>query len=900
MSEHTTWPDALDALRARLASERVCALPTVEGTSPLLFARWLYRAWLEQSGGWGPFVSVASEHWRGDDAPPGWEAARGGVLFLERGAEPPPEALAHAVARGELRLWHLDPSRALTPPPGWALRAARMDDLHDVATDPALDPVRRSLLSHCRSASMLHLRGEHGVGKTQLAMWAHAMLDDRPLSHLTRDAGRHVPGQWLLFDELAELGEAHTGALLDAVRARELTLGRWHAPAGGARERPPRAELDALVGHSAPFVDVLWEVVALAPRDLPVLLTGEPGAGKEVLARALHGCSGRRGEFVAVDMGAIPEHLFESELFGHVKGAFTDARRDRPGALTRAQGGTLFLDEIGNLPPSMQVKLLRVLQERRVTPVGADRPVPVDCRVVAATNADLDSLATRGAFRFDLLSRLNAATLRVPPLRQRTQDIEPLARSIAARHRPEGAPWLTDDARAILLEHDWPGNVRELDNVIAYACAVTPDDAPISPGALGPLSPERRRDVPLITTHSSSGDAEPDLGLDPSVARALCATTLTVPSLRERGRQSLRHLITQRLHGRPVTPGALRMLEDYPWWGNLRELETNLAALARVEPGPLDIPRLRAHLPHLTGGPQAPLHVLLSPTLTPSGQVEGLSWEVDAGALLIGRTARFEHVRAAATRDARAQECLEVITRAAPAQVEPRCLELGFMRRLSRVHALLTHSPEGLAVRAMPGVRLEVHARAFGESERARALPDAPASLGVAGEICFVRPRSQEVYLQLFVFVGQSARARFARQAWMAHRALEQSATSTLADDTLHAEREASADEDTLHRWALAPHEVDALVDVCASFRGGMFKHHVAMRVDALRGDPELTHLVDFLERAPRTSQYITRLFTFEPNDPLRQALTDRLTGDPEADAWLELLPVGISRSLSS
>ncbi|CAN0438208.1 unnamed protein product, partial [Laminaria digitata] len=270
------------------------------------------------------------------------------------------------------------------------------------------------------------------------------------------------------------------------------------------RERPQLPALEPLIGKNTTFVELLYKILALAPRAISILLSGEPGVGKEVLARAIHEVSGRPGDFVAVDMGAVPASLFESELFGHKKGAFTDARQARQGAFVRAQGGTLFLDEIGNLSLDLQVKLLRALQERAVTPVGADRAVAIDCRIITATNADLDALVSRGRFRADLLGRLDAATLHVPPLRQRRDDIDRLARHFLSRHRdvPPDEPWCDFDALDILIEHTWPGNIRELANVIDYAAAITPTGELLSPDMLGPLSPNQRRPVPLLSTHS--------------------------------------------------------------------------------------------------------------------------------------------------------------------------------------------------------------------------------------------------------------------------------------------------------------------------------------------------------------------------------------------------------------
>jgi two-component system response regulator AtoC len=211
----------------------------------------------------------------------------------------------------------------------------------------------------------------------------------------------------------------------------------------------------------------------IAPSDCTVLVTGETGTGKELFARAIHQASERlSGPFVALNCAAVPESLIEDELFGHTAGAFTGATQVRGGRIAAADGGTLFLDEIGDMPLPAQAKLLRVLEEGRIIPVGADLPVEVDVRVVAATNRDLDAMARQGLFRADLLYRLNVIQLRLPPLRERVGDIVGLAETFlvrASRHHRRPARHFTDAAKARLQEYHWPGNVRELRNAVERA-----------------------------------------------------------------------------------------------------------------------------------------------------------------------------------------------------------------------------------------------------------------------------------------------------------------------------------------------------------------------------------------------------------------------------------------------
>jgi two-component system response regulator HydG len=232
------------------------------------------------------------------------------------------------------------------------------------------------------------------------------------------------------------------------------------------------------VGKSRPFVEVLRLCQTVAPTDSTVLISGESGTGKEVVARYIHALSDRSGgPFVSINCGALPENLLESELFGHIKGSFTGAVRDKEGLFVAARAGTFFLDEVGEMTPATQVKLLRVLQELEVIPVGATEPIPVDVRIVAATNRDLEDEIRRGTFRSDLYYRLNVITLHLPPLRDRLDDLpiltEHFLRSFAASRGREPLQ-LAAAAVEALQAYDWPGNVRELENALERAAVLTP------------------------------------------------------------------------------------------------------------------------------------------------------------------------------------------------------------------------------------------------------------------------------------------------------------------------------------------------------------------------------------------------------------------------------------------
>jgi DNA-binding NtrC family response regulator len=281
-----------------------------------------------------------------------------------------------------------------------------------------------------------------------------------------------------------------------AVLNRSLDWGRLKTEnAGLKRELKKQQTLKAgkPIGVSPTFEAALTLAEDVADSDSTILIGGESGTGKEVFARYIHDLSPRSSRrFLSLNCGALPEGLLESELFGHVKGSFTGAVRDKEGLFVAASGGTFFLDEVGEMAPSTQVKLLRVLQQREVIPVGSTEAVPVDVRLVAATNRDLERDIEEGRFRRDLYYRLNVISLELPPLRERAEDIQLLAEHfLASEAGEEEAKKLSSKALQVLQEYHWPGNVRELENVIERAVVLTAGNS-IKPDAL----PARLRETP--------------------------------------------------------------------------------------------------------------------------------------------------------------------------------------------------------------------------------------------------------------------------------------------------------------------------------------------------------------------------------------------------------------------
>jgi DNA-binding NtrC family response regulator len=260
------------------------------------------------------------------------------------------------------------------------------------------------------------------------------------------------------------------------------------------REAREKYRLENIVGRSEAMLQVYKTAARVAVSDATVLIWGESGSGKELVARAIHQASPRAtSPFVTVDCGALSEGVLESELFGHSKGAFTGAQVARRGLFEEASGGTLLLDEIGNVSPKLQAQLLRVLQEGEIRPVGANESIAVNVRVVAATNRDLAQAVQEGTFREDLFYRLNVVTIRIPPLRERTEDIPLLAEHFVHKHGRTETASLSAEARAVLSAYRWPGNVRELENAIARALALNPS---------GVILPE---DLPLHVREPTPG-----------------------------------------------------------------------------------------------------------------------------------------------------------------------------------------------------------------------------------------------------------------------------------------------------------------------------------------------------------------------------------------------------------
>jgi len=360
------------------------------------------------------------------------------------------------------------------PAIGWSLRELLSDGGHTVelaaSVDAALDACRR--LGPDTILLDVRLPGRDGLS---------AIPDLRALA-----PGVPVIVMTAFGDLDTAVRAVHAGAFdylvkpFDLERITEVVdralAERTGTQSGAAAQ--PAAPSARLVGLAPPMQEVFKQIALVAATDLPVLIEGETGTGKELAARAIHDHGGRRERpFVATNLAALAPGIVESELFGHVRGAFTGATADRPGLFELADGGTIFLDEIGDAPADVQVKILRTLESAEVTRVGSVVPRPVDVRVIAATNRDLAAALRAGRFREDLYHRLRVFPIAMPALADRHEDIEPLARHFLARHvaRQAGAavpPALSAEFLAALRDRDWPGNVRELKHAVEYAAVV--------------------------------------------------------------------------------------------------------------------------------------------------------------------------------------------------------------------------------------------------------------------------------------------------------------------------------------------------------------------------------------------------------------------------------------------
>ena len=414
------------------------------------------------------------------------------------------------------------------PAIGWSLREMLSDEGHSVEVAASVEAGLETCARFEPEAMLLDVRLPGRDGLSALPEF-RSIVPNAPVVVMTAfgdldTAVRAVNAG--AFDYLVKPFDLES---VSRIVAHALAERDQHA---AGRDQPAATATDAalLVGSSPPMQEVFKQISLVAPTELPVLITGETGTGKDLAARAIHAHSPRRHRpFVATSLGALAPSVIESELFGHVRGAFTGATADRPGLFAIADGGTLFLDEIGEAPLDLQVKLLRALETREVTPVGAAAPRKLDVRVIAATNRDLVAAIAAGTFREDLYHRLHVFPIHMPPLAARRDDIDTLAAHFLARQAAGRAtPTISEAFRVALRSRPWPGNVRELKHSIEYAAVVARG---------GMLRPEHLPAQPATAASQPVGDTAADAQVVAAVGAwvdaALATGTTTAGPLHE-------------------------------------------------------------------------------------------------------------------------------------------------------------------------------------------------------------------------------------------------------------------------------------------------------------------------------------------------------------------------------
>ena len=414
------------------------------------------------------------------------------------------------------------------PAIGWSLREMLSDEGHSVEVAASVEAGLETCARFEPEAMLLDVRLPGRDGLSALPEF-RSIVPNAPVVVMTAfgdldTAVRAVNAG--AFDYLVKPFDLES---VSRIVAHALAERDQHA---AGRDQPAATATDAalLVGSSPPMQEVFKQISLVAPTELPVLITGETGTGKDLAARAIHAHSPRRHRpFVATSLGALAPSVIESELFGHVRGAFTGATADRPGLFAIADGGTLFLDEIGEAPLDLQVKLLRALETREVTPVGAAAPRKLDVRVIAATNRDLVAAIAAGPFREDLYHRLHVFPIHMPPLAARRDDIDTLAAHFLARQAAGRAtPTISEAFRVALRSRPWPGNVRELKHAIEYAAVVARG---------GMLRPEHLPAQPATAASQPVGDPAADAQVVAAVGAwvdaALATGTTTAGPLHE-------------------------------------------------------------------------------------------------------------------------------------------------------------------------------------------------------------------------------------------------------------------------------------------------------------------------------------------------------------------------------
>jgi PAS domain S-box-containing protein len=451
----------------------------------------------------------------------------------------------------------------------------RQEQIRDVILDSVADGVftvdsEWRVTSFNRAAEQITgVRREEAIGKRCCDVFRASVCESQCVLKRTMDSGRPIINQaiYIVDSQGRRIPISISTAILKDGKGQ--IIGGVETFRDLSQVEELRKQLNAsytfadIVGRSAPMRKLFEVLPTIAESDSTVMIEGASGTGKELFARAIHSLSPRRRRrFVALNCGAMPDTLLESELFGYKAGAFTDARRDKPGRFALAEGGTIFLDEIGDISQAMQTRLLRVLQERIYEPLGSVEPVPSNVRVIAATHRNLENLVREGTFRQDLFYRINVIRLKLPELRERLEDLPLMVEHFVSkfnRLRHKDILGLSEKAMAVLMHHDFPGNVRELENVIEHAFVLCPggliEPQHLPPALVGSVAPDHMAGNAKGTLeglegafladlihrhHGNRAAAARDLGVHPSTLfRKVKALGIELPKQDGRHRQPM-------------------------------------------------------------------------------------------------------------------------------------------------------------------------------------------------------------------------------------------------------------------------------------------------------------------------------------------------------------------------
>ena len=832
----------LDQVLSQLHTQGTAELPALP--DPVVWTRLLHREALRKRP-WFPHLHLNPSHCC---TPPDLSTIEGGWLSLG-------PSWREAAPQGNFSVLRCgDKAPAEPPPAGLMSRLAHLDRHHLLATDPTLRRERAAMLAHCRQGELVLISGPLGSGRSALCKWAHSVLMNAPMQSHEVPGQTSLPGHWHLIPDIEDRSPEQLQTLQERLGQQEAVYPRL----GRYTSRPRHPDLKALVGENPEFVDVLNRAHKHASKSYSVLILGESGTGKEPLARAIHDMSQRTGPFVVVDLSSRSEALVADDLFGHERGAFDGASRPRQGAARKANKGTLFLDELGNLSLSLQARLLRLLDQGGVQPLGSDQVTPLDLRVVAATNADIPAMVRSGEFRLDLFHRLNAVTLRLPPLRTRLDDIEALALHFlkqAGIRRPSISPKALD----MLQSYAWPGNIRELRNQMQVS-ATESEGQQLEPEHLGHLPGTRQLPI-LVTARSSPGEAPGPLKRRQT--QQLRSITIQTRAPTERSPLGIRNTILGSLGGRAITRDALHLLEHSPWWGNYTEIHRKLGLIRETEPGQVTVETLMVLFPELEEQGQVDaITIVLNPSVNAKGQLQGMRSTFHAASVLVGRASAISDLANYAESE-RAQQRWRWLEQRDIRQAE--MLSLPFLPALSRAHILVSRGPHGLLAQRVPGAPSAVNAGPIGALQPA----DRPVELTDAGELHVLR-KDGLPGLRLGVFLGAAA--------------LQQSLPSLTQGP---ASQEETKRENLRRRlWTLTPEQCVTLNQIVADYQHAEtdFAKHLTRSLSSTLGPSALR---DYLLSSHPT-QSCGRLYKHASNGELRAGLREVLAERP---GLLELLP---------